>query len=196
MKQERVIIDGKTIIENVIIHHSAGNRCNGFSAEHVFNDFNSVGFNRGYKKYGYDFLTGYSPKYGQCEHIHGDRISYCEYHGCLYEFGKDDYAFVSFIDDPEMKDAGSTFNKEINRRSLAYVFAGDWGAENVPESMIEYFIKLFRPGAPLSWIVDKYPGVKFIGHRDTGDATACPGKYLYTYFGRINREIKDTRRIV
>jgi hypothetical protein len=208
MKQERIIVNGKPVIENIIIHHSAGNRCNGFSAEHVFDDFNSVGFNRGFKNNGYDFNTGYSPKWGQNEHTHNGKISYCEYHAAIFEFAKDDYGFVSFIDNPEFKDAksvGRQRNDETepemkaraakwNKTAFAFVFSGNFEVENIPESMIEYYIKLFRPGAPFASIIDQYPNIKTIGHRDTGDQTDCPGEHLYTYLGRINREIESMRR--
>lgn len=202
-KKRKLASNGKPDICGIIAHHSAGNRYTGCSAEYVFEEFNTVGYNRGYKPYGYNFATGISEKWGQCMHTHDGRISYCEYHYAIYETAPGEYGLVSLIDNPEWTDAGSIGRQRSdetdeqrkararlwNPVAVAIVFAGNFEAENIPESMIEYFIKLFRKGGPLAWIKEQYSLSWIKGHRDTWDETACPGKYLYTYLPRIEREV-------
>jgi hypothetical protein len=193
--KKRKILDGLSVIDQVIIHHSTGSRCNGMSPEAVFQAFNTVGFSRGYQKYGYDFKTGYSLEHGQNYHTHDGQISYCMYHYCIYEYEHGVYVLISLIDAPIDTDAGGTNNRAVNATAIAAVFAGNFETENIPESMIEYFIKLFRPKAPLAWIINKNPNVLIRGHKDI-EPTDCPGRYLYTHLGRINREIESMRRKV
>jgi hypothetical protein len=190
--KKRKQIDGLSVIDGIIIHHSTGSRCNGMSPESVFQIFNTIGFQRGYQKYGYDYKTGYSAEHGQNYHTHNGQISYCMYHYCIYEYEPGVYVLVSLIDNPMETDAGSTNERAVNATAVTVVFAGDFEKDNIPESMIEYFIKLFRPKAPLSWILNKNPDAWIRGHKDV-ESTACPGRYLYTHLGRINREIDEMR---
>jgi len=193
--KKRKVKNDLAVIEGILIHHSAGNKCNGQRPEQVFDAFNRTGFERGYKPYGYDFFTGYSKNYGQNYHVHDGKISYCEYHWAIYEYAPNDYQLISLIDDPLWTDSGSAWRKEINEIAIAFVFCGNYEIEDIPEGMIEYFIKLFRKAAPCSWIIEKNPHIWIKGHRDTGDKTACPGKYLYTYIPRMQREITELGRV-
>jgi hypothetical protein len=190
--RKRKVVNDVAVIDILIIHHSAGSRNNGLQPEDVFQAFNSVGFERGYKPYGYDFETGYSKQWGQNQHKHGGKVSYCEYHYAVYEHSQDIYQLVPLIDDPLWTDAGSVWKREDNESAIAIVFCGNFEIDNVPESMIEYFMSLFKAGSPLSWILHKNPGIRIIGHKDIGDATVCPGKYLYTFIPRIKRELLET----
>jgi hypothetical protein len=188
--KKRKVVNDLAIIDTLLIHHSAGSHNIGLQPEEVFDALNRTGFERGYKPYGYDFETGYSQKYGQNFHQHNGKVSFCEYHYAIYEYTTGEYQLISLIDDPMWVDSGSSWKKEYNESAIACVFCGNFEIDNPSESMIEYFIDLFRPTAPLSWILHKNPGIKIIGHKDTGDATACPGQYLYTFLGRIRREIQ------
>jgi hypothetical protein len=114
------------------------------------------------------------------------------------------YKIVSLIDDPVWNDAGScglqnlgeTYADYIKRArswnedALAFVFCGNWEVNPIPESMVEAFIAAFGNGQPFEWILQKNYQLKFFGHKDSKDATQCPGKYLYTYINRIQREIE------
>jgi hypothetical protein len=193
--KKRAVVNDVAIIDDIIIHHSAGSRLNGMVPEKVFELFNGVGFSRLYEKHGYDFATGYSEKYGQNYHKHDGKISYAGYHYCTYEYGPGEYVTISLIDDPMWTDAGSTGDRAVNARSIAHVFAGNFEDENIPESMVEYYIKMFRKAAPLSWILHKNKYIQIKGHRDV-DNTACPGKYLYTYIPRMQREIAEIGRTI
>ena len=188
--------------QNIIIHHSAGYKYgNGETPERVWQDFNRTGFDRGYKNNGYDFKTGYSEKYGQCKLTHNGSLTFCEYHYGIYMVSPGQYQLVSFIDDREMS-SGSIGEKRTdetddqmktrarlwNNNSYTIVFCWNAEIENIPESMIEYFIGLFKQYAPLSGLINA--DSRFYGHKDTKDPTACPGKYLYTYIRRIEDEIK------
>lgn len=184
-KKRKVI----AIIDTLIIHHSAGSRNIELQPEQVWTLLNATGYERGYKPYGYDFETGYSKQYGQNQHKHNEKVSYCEYHYAIYEYTTGSYQLISLIDDPMWTDAGSVWKREYNESAIACVFCGNFEVENIAESMIEYFIGLFKSGNPLSWILHKNPGIKIMGHKDTGDNTACPGQYLYTFIPRIAREI-------
>jgi hypothetical protein len=187
--------------QNIIIHHSAGIAYgHNEPPEQVFDDFNRVGFVRGYRPYGYNFDTGISPEWGKNPRTHNGKISYCGYHYGLYTLSPDQYGIVSFVDNREIS-AGSIGSKrsdetdaQMNARarmwndnSYAIVFCGNYDTENPPESMIEYFINSFKECSPPSGLI-KYD-TKIVGHKDTGDLTACPGKYLYTYLDRIRREL-------
>lgn len=193
--KKRKVINDLAVIDGVIIHHSTGSRCIGMSPESVFQAFNIVGFGRGYRKYGYDFKIGYSPEHGQNYHTHNGQISYCMYHYCVYEFEPGSYVLVSLIDDPLWTDAGSMNDLSVNASAVAIVFAGNYQTENIDESMIEYFIGLFREKAPLSWILHKNKNVWIKGHKDF-EATDCPGVKLYTFLGRINREIDEIKEMI
>ena len=57
---KRIFLEGnaKPLIKNLIIHHSAGSACENWKISRVKQSLSNVGFNRGYKKWGYDKITG------------------------------------------------------------------------------------------------------------------------------------------
>jgi hypothetical protein len=128
--------------------------------------------------------------------------------GALPKIKPAEYRIVSLIDDPLWMDARSVGLQrlgethaafiaranEMNSDSLAFVFCGNFEIQKIPEPMVEFFIIQFAKDKPLGWILEKNPGFDFKGHRDSGDQTACPGQYLYTYIARIAREVALTNR--
>jgi len=57
---KRIFINGtkNPKIKNIIIHHSAGNDCRDWQESKVRRVISDIGYNRGYKRYGYDEITG------------------------------------------------------------------------------------------------------------------------------------------
>lgn len=57
---KRIFLDGnaKPLIKNLIIHHSAGSMCENWKESRVRQSLSNVGYNKGYKKWGFDKVTG------------------------------------------------------------------------------------------------------------------------------------------
>jgi hypothetical protein len=207
--KRRLVVNDLAEIDYLIVHHSAGDPMRNAPDDEVKNFLNGIGFERGYKPYGYDFATGYSQKFGQNLHKlpDGGGISYCEYHYCIHPYDADGneygYRLIQLLDDPMRQDSASIglrFQGEeaaamqkraiyYNSRSIAICFMGNYEIDEAPDKMIDFFVSLFGKQKPLSWILSKNPMIRFIGHKDTLDATSCPGKNLHEYVPIMQKRI-------
>lgn len=70
---KRIFLDGNKnpLIKNLIIHHSAGNPYTNLEESDIREIISSIGYNRGYKKWGYDISTGEQKAWtcGKCKTI-------------------------------------------------------------------------------------------------------------------------------
>lgn len=189
--KKRKVIDGLAVIEEIIIHHTAGAQLRDMSDYTVRTVLNKIGFDRGYRGYEYDFKTGYSKTWGQNFKKLSDsgEIGYAEYHYTIHPYNGG-YRLVQLLDDPMFVDAGSTGSRDHNSQAIAVSFCGNFEDNNAPESMIKFFIDLFLPGGALRWILEKNSLINVLGHKDI-DSTLCPGRYLYPHIPRIEKEIRS-----
>lgn len=204
--KKRKLDEGLPVIDFEQIHHSAGDDGKNHWDSAIRDALNRTGFSRGYAPYGYDFATGYSSMinqktgqpYGQnFRKLVSGEIGYCEYHYAVHAYDLDKaspyygggFRIVPLLDDPFMVDAGASWNQDINSRSIIIVFLGNYENNDLPKGMIDWFIEQHKPGHEFYKILQHNAHIKVLGHKDIGDATACPGKYLYTFLPRIQREI-------
>lgn len=204
--RRRRLDGGAPVVDIEQIHHSAGDDGKNHFDSAIRDALNRVGFTRGYGKHGYDFATGYSncinsntgKPYGQnWKKLVTGEIGYCEYHYAVhaYDWDKDSpyygkgFRIVPLLDDPFMVDAGSSDKYDINSRSISIVFCGNYEENDLPDGMIDWFIEQHKPGYEFHKILLHNLMIKVMGHKDI-DKTACPGKWLYTFIPRIQRELE------
>lgn len=173
------IKNGKPTI--LLIHHTAGHQCIGWSKQRVFESLNWCGYKKGFKRWGYNFYTGRSlllnRKWPNLYRYYEKAIdrectthSFCMYHFAVFRKNKDEWEFLELIDNALFHDAGSTGNYKINQQSLAISFCGNYYKDNISDEAIKVAAKGLYP-----YYRARNRELKLMKHNQI-DATACPGR--------------------
>lgn len=178
MSTPRILLNGRPVIEYLVIHHSAGWERKDISDKKLSKEFSIEGF-KNYKKYGYNYKTGYSPEYGQntLKDPYTGEITYANYHYALHPYKKDGnaygYRLVQLVDDVLNSVTGAETNAVVTRRAISVCVCGNYMNKYLDNKGLQLLAK------KLQWLM-KYTknGIKIRGHRDI-ESTKCPGDKLY-----------------
>jgi hypothetical protein len=170
----------KPVIKYLIIHHSAGGTLENLNDKSLKRGFSDVGFDKGYRPYGYDKETGYTDQYGGIQTQLRDPITgkftYSMYHYVIHSYAIDNnpygYRIVQMVENPLKYDVGSTGTDpyNYNKYGIAVCFAGNYMNDYINEDALKC------AGEKLKWLWYYTNGeLEIIPHKNI-DATICPGR--------------------
>lgn len=182
-------INGSPKIKYIIIHHSTGNDSYNYDAERIKKGLSKVGFEGGFKPYGFNRVTGYSVLHGQSPLIDPQtyRPTFCNYHYALHRFDADrnkyGYRLIRLIENPLKYDVGSTRSKKHNKYGIAVCIIGNYVERKISTDALRLL------ALKLKWLYYYNPNIKIIGHKDVAK-TACPGK-IYDQLDDLKKFLKE-----
>jgi len=190
MAIDRIIKDGKYLIDTIAIHHSQGWDMRNQDKYSVIEALSNVGYERGYKRYKFDRKTGINPegKKNPLRSPLNNEVVFCMYHYAVYPYSSNrlGFRFLQLVNDPYKYDVGSLWKAKDNQKTIALCFLGDYRKKEIDKNALQVAAEGLKD-------LILYTGGQIVikGHRDF-DKTDCPGliyNQLYDLAELIYKEV-------